>query len=323
MKVRDLPRTVVLSYFHTHKGPQVLHAIPAELSKEKETELCRTLDFLETEGFFAQQHAGYKTANLYFEIPSEWARGNVEMVLVTLIMENDQTDAASLKEAFNSLVSAIREVPNAYKALYEGIKDDHGVSEASAEVREILNEFLSSLPAEVPPREETAAIKLFVFGLDRAGKTSIMKHMQSGAFLETQPTTRANIIRLLFNQMQLVCFDMAGQKRFRNSWNMFLKNPSALIFVVDITDPSRFEESAVELNRVLESPHAGSAPLLVFANKFDLIADESAYDEQAIINSLRLNAVDNRRWKILASSAKTRVGLDDGFNWVLARVLEI
>lgn len=314
-----LPRTVCLSFFHTHKGPQVLHAIPPGLPTDKETELCRTLDFLETEGFFAQQFTDYKTANLYFEIPSEWARGKSEMVLITLIMENDDTKAASLEEAFQSLIGAIREVPDAYKCLYEGIKDDPGVPIASAEVREILNEFLASLPAEIPPRE-TTAIKLFVFGLDRAGKTSIMKHMQSGSFLETQPTTRANIIRLLFNQMRLVCYDMAGQKRFRNSWTMFLKNPSALIFVVDVTESERFEEATVELHRVIGSPAAGDAPMLVFANKIDLIED---YNKQKIINALRLNAVDNRKWKLLGSSAKTRDGLDDGFNWILARVLNI
>jgi small GTP-binding protein len=316
-----LPRSVVLSYFHTHKGPQVLHAIPPDLSEDKETDLCRTLDFLENEGFFVQQYTNYKTANLYFEIPSDWARGNAEMVLVTLIMEDDDTNPASLEGAFQSLVSAIREVPSAYKSLYEGIRQDPGVSEASAEVREILNEFLASLPAEIPPRE-TSAIKLFVFGLDRAGKTSIVRHMQSGSFLETQPTTRANIIRLLFNQINLVCFDMAGQRRFRNSWNIFLKNPSALIFVVDVTDPSRFEEAVVELHRVVESPNAGNAPMLVFANKIDL-ADHNNYDKEKLITALRLNAIDNRKWKIIESSAKTRKGLDEGFNWILARVLNI
>ncbi len=315
-----MPRTVTLSYFHTHKGPTILHAIPQALDPDKETEICRTLDFLETEGFFVQQQVGWKAANLYFEIPSEWARGSAEMVLVTLVLIDDETDPASLEESFKSLVETIREIPSAYKALYEGARDDPGIPQASLEVQEILKEFLSSLPAENPPREESAALKLFVFGLDRAGKTSIIKHLQSGSFLKTQPTTRANIIRLLFNQMQLVMFDMAGQKRFRNSWSNFLKNPSALVFVLDSTEPERFQEAANELNRVLESPKAGSAPLLVFANKSDLL---KKYDEKTLVNSLKLNAVDTRKWKIIKSSAKTREGLDDGFNWVLARVLNI
>ena len=52
----------------------------------------------------------------------------------------------------------------------------------------------------------------------------------------------------------------------------------------------------------------------------DLIKE---YNEESVINALRLNAIDTRKWKIIKSSAKTREGLDEGFNWVLARVLNI
>jgi signal recognition particle receptor subunit beta len=54
-------------------------------------------------------------------------------------------------------------------------------------------------------------------------------------------------------------------------------------------------------------------PLLIFANKQDL---KICLDVEEIISSLELDKIKNRPWNILATSAKTRMGISEGFLWL-------
>ncbi|MFX1512581.1 MAG: ADP-ribosylation factor family protein [Promethearchaeota archaeon] len=313
-------RFTVLSYFHTHRGPTILHALPDGLNEGIIEDICRTLDFLEETGFFVQHKGNYKTANWYFEIPSKWARGKEDMVLVSIVIIEDDTDPMSLKAPLEHFVEELKKVNDLYCAFYEGVKEEkERIKKAQSEAKTILAEFKDSLPREIPPGEKDS-LKLFVFGLDRAGKTSILSHLQQGTFIKTQPTLRANIMRMLFSTAKLVVYDMAGQKRFRNSWQMHLKKPHMLIFVVDSTDKDRFEEASKELWQILESPKSGTSPLLVLANKSDLSDVEST---DSITAALQLETIKNRETLILETSAKTGSGVDTAFNWIIKTTLGI
>ena len=58
-------------------------------------------------------------------------------------------------------------------------------------------------------------------------------------------------------------------------------------------------------------------PLLVFANKQDLLA---AMEAKEIADSLKLHNVRDRQWAIHGCSAKTGDGLKNGITWVLSKL---
>jgi ADP-ribosylation factor-like protein 3 len=74
------------------------------------------------------------------------------------------------------------------------------------------------------------------------------------------------------------------------------------------------EETGVELVNLLEEEKLSSAPLLVFANKQDLL---NALPASEISTALNLHTIRDRAWQIQACSAKSGEGLQDGMEWIV------
>lgn len=53
--------------------------------------------------------------------------------------------------------------------------------------------------------------------------------------------------------------------------NFFETNPTKKIYVVDSADRNRLEESGMELNLLLEEEKLAGVPLMLLANKQDLL----------------------------------------------------
>lgn len=80
---------VVLSYFHRKVGSSVFYSYPEDsLDRELSVKIANIMD-LYNEGFFTHLFENSKTLNYYFEIKSEWARGNKEMLMVSTIINPD------------------------------------------------------------------------------------------------------------------------------------------------------------------------------------------------------------------------------------------
>ena len=71
------------------------------------------------------------------------------------------------------------------------------------------------------------------------------------------------------------------------------------------------------LKQLLDEEKLSSVPLLIMANKQDLMSAMSA-DE--ITAELRLNELRDRTWQILACSAKTGDGLQEGMEWLVEQI---
>jgi signal recognition particle receptor subunit beta len=54
-------------------------------------------------------------------------------------------------------------------------------------------------------------------------------------------------------------------------------------------------------------------PLLIYANKQDL---NLSLNPEEIMESLNLSDIKDRKWTIVACSALTKMGLQDGLSWL-------
>ncbi len=86
---------------------------------------------------------------------------------------------------------------------------------------------------------------------------------------------------------------------------------------MDSADTTRLEEVNKELSELLAEEKLAGVPLLVFANKQDLMGALSAAD---ISTGLNLEAISGRSWSIQACSAKRGDGLEAGMGWAVERV---
>jgi ADP-ribosylation factor-like protein 3 len=77
------------------------------------------------------------------------------------------------------------------------------------------------------------------------------------------------------------------------------------------------EETGVELGQLLEEDKLAGIPLLIFANKQDLL---NALPPNDISKGLNLHTIRDRMWNIQACSAKTGEGLQEGMEWVVDKI---
>merc|ERR1712196_640055 len=155
-------------------------------------------------------------------------------------------------------------------------------------------------------------VRILMLGLDNSGKTSILKKLSDEDITTIMPTQGFNIKSLLHEGFKLNVWDIGGQKTIRPYWKNYFENTDALIYVVDSADRRRLEEAATELHELLEEDKLMGIPVLVFANKQDMISAAAA---EEIVHVLGLMDIKDRPWQIQLCSAKNGTGLQDGMEW--------
>jgi len=114
--------TVVLSYFARKKGPLVFYAYPEGILDEGlSIQIANIMDQVFKEGFFVHQSSTVPSSlNYYFEIPSEWARGNKEMLIISVILDKltNKLLEESVQEICTDFALQLKNTEGLFKALY-------------------------------------------------------------------------------------------------------------------------------------------------------------------------------------------------------------
>ncbi|MHA1680665.1 MAG: ADP-ribosylation factor-like protein [Promethearchaeota archaeon] len=168
---------------------------------------------------------------------------------------------------------------------------------------------------------EDQTIRIFIFGLGKAGKTTIVEYFREKKFIPQAPTIGVSISRLIFSKLILDITDVGGQELFRREWTSYLNKPHVLIFVIDgmDRDAARIKEGRKELMRILEVPRISNVPLLVLINKNDYTL---AMSRKAAIDKYQLDGIRNRQVVIYDVSAKTGNNMISALNALTSMVLK-
>ncbi len=83
--------------------------------------------------------------------------------------------------------------------------------------------------------------------------------------------------------------------------------------MIDSADRKRFDETGEELSELLAEEKLIGVPVLIFANKQDLMNSARASE---IAEGLNLHTIRDRAWHIQACSAVNGEGVKDGLAWV-------
>jgi ADP-ribosylation factor-like protein 3 len=161
--------------------------------------------------------------------------------------------------------------------------------------------------------------RILVLGLDNSGKTTIMKRLSDEDIDSVMPTKGFNVKSLVQNGIALNMWDIGGQKSIRPYWRNYLDRTDALVYVIDSSDEKRMEETGIELDGLIGEDKLDNVPILIFANKQDLL---NAYSAEEICEGLGLVNIDDRPWHIQACSAKTGEGLKEGMEWIINLINE-
>ncbi|MHA1264603.1 MAG: tetratricopeptide repeat protein [Candidatus Helarchaeota archaeon] len=152
-----------LSFFNTITGPQVLCFYPNTLEEEKAQQIANLLNISELikQKFFVYETSPqFKTVNYYFEIPSKWARGKKEMLLISLILIDESVEQTHLFEnLLKKIAERIEKIEDAYKGfyLYDSSKDDFdAIEEVNDKICETIESFLKETKETLKLAQQTS-----------------------------------------------------------------------------------------------------------------------------------------------------------------------
>ncbi len=116
--------------------------------------------------------------------------------------------------------------------------------------------------------------KMFVFGLEEAGKTALISTFQENKTVkDTEPTLNLLVSKYFTDNVKFMVWDAPGQVNCRNTWEKGFSYADLLVFVLDVSEKQKFEEAKEEFKRVLEETKKGvyDTPKIVFCfHKMDL-----------------------------------------------------
>jgi ADP-ribosylation factor-like protein 2 len=123
-------------------------------------------------------------------------------------------------------------------------------------------------------------LKIIISGLDAAGKTSILtaldkKYDFDKDIVQLKPTIRVEYHKMNFLRSNCVFWDMGGQETYReiyiNFQDVYFDATDLLIYVIDIQDSERFDNSLEYLNSILTffSESEMDVPIIITFHKYD------------------------------------------------------
>jgi ADP-ribosylation factor-like protein 3 len=144
-------------------------------------------------------------------------------------------------------------------------------------------------------RKSLEEARLLVLGLDNAGKTTLLRKLSEEDVESVTPTQGFNVKSLKHGSFKLTMWDVGGQRAVRQYWSNYFDGSEGLVWVIDSADRKRLEETRAELAEILEEEKLAGVPLLVLANKQDLV---NALRPDDIADTLNLCSLRDRSWQI-------------------------
>lgn len=116
--------------------------------------------------------------------------------------------------------------------------------------------------------------KIFLFGIDNAGKTCLSEAMRTGKAPDNLfPTTcfdvKALFIKHFEDSVEFRVWDAPGQTKYRNVWGEGFKVSNLMMFVLDMTDIDRFQEAREAFEKVIKDPETQGVPLIFCFHKME------------------------------------------------------
>ena len=125
---------VILSYFHARIGPSIFYSFPkTQVDEEVADRIYELMNQPKKEEFLTQSFESLKLLNYYFQIHSDWARGNEEMLMLSIM--TTQQVSPEIEETISNLGKKFSEKMQSNEDIFTGfhIKELNNYNESDKE----------------------------------------------------------------------------------------------------------------------------------------------------------------------------------------------
>ncbi|MFX1315458.1 MAG: ADP-ribosylation factor-like protein [Promethearchaeota archaeon] len=245
-------------------------------------------------------------------------------IIIGLIFDKED-NPYDYKEVFEELLNELLNNGGLY-SFDDEIEIENLLISIFIDIRRYGDEIVEKSLEMVYHYQQELVIKVFLFGIDEVGKTSLVRRIKTGLFNDNffAPTRKFNIEYIEKKEKGFLAFwDMPGQRTFRKKWLFGLQDSNILIFMIDIANQLSFEESKNEFWKIVNREELVGVPLLILGNKTDLVksSDKSMKNQleklkEELCNYFEFNKIKNRKWEFIFTSVKTYYNIDSLINCV-------
>ncbi len=311
-------KILILSHFDARVGPVPFLFAPKIIDEAILNQIPDLMNVFDQNGFFVHIVGGFKSANYVFEIPNPHSRGNVEMLLISILITEGDLNIELSKELLKRFSLELNSIDSAYQAFYPKSSKNEIIGSKYDEISALFNAFYDSFPEESVIKRRKDA-KIFVFGLSKAGKTTIIKTLQKAEVSNTIPTTSVGISRIHLHNLSILTYDAPGQSKFRNLWTDYLDKQDGLVFVLDASRKEKFTNARDILHQVVDQESMKNLPLLLLYNKIDLCSPNI----EEINKILELDRLKKTKFKTFLTSGFNISTTSEAFKWLTQQLLPL
>ncbi|PRP85621.1 hypothetical protein PROFUN_06410 [Planoprotostelium fungivorum] len=174
---------------------------------------------------------------------------------------------------------------------------------------------------------------VITLGLDSVGKTALMERIKATYSMvqplpmeKIMPTVGLNIARVVIGSSKLILWDLGGQAGLRPIWEKYYDEAQAIIFVIDASNDSRFEEAKSALEMVLRHPEIKrNIPLLILVSKADAVPSNVVAAVESRINDriILMMHDEGRPTQVYATSAVNGQGVTAAIDWLKEKLSQM
>ena len=163
-------------------------------------------------------------------------------------------------------------------------------------------------------------IDITICGLASAGKTTIVKYLETGRFVETQPTMGINRGETIqFEKLEINIFDLGGQEDFQILWPEVNEKSDGVVFVVDKNDHMNFDLARETFHNIIDTQINKDVIVLLLLHKSDV---PDVMERNRFIKEFGLLEL-SYKWACYETSAKTGENIFESFRWFFEQLKEI
>ncbi len=304
-------------------------AIPKLPDNTISDSIAKLMDSYTEETFFEYNISNTKmqSYNYIFEIPSQWARGGVESLMLSIV--HDQTVRPIIfKPILEQLSEELKSDKSLFKAFYVSstkFKDPESKTKFDF-VSQKIKEYYGKL---VEKAENSKSGLFLTLGISKVGKSCILNYLKNKKFLSnSKPTISTEIMELVVDSYKFNAYDVGGQEKLRVNWWNLPRLPDAIIWVIDISaasDKNTWKESKNEFEKMIQEKVGAkkhhvidkNTPILICANKMDLNPN---FDLKKIVSDYKLDKI-KLNFKLQPTSSVTGEGIEEGFRWLVSQLI--
>ncbi len=184
-------------------------------------------------------------------------------------------------------------------------------------LRSLLFNFNKSFPEENVLQQATKSGRVFIFGLELAGKTTLIKQLKNEDITVIPPTINVAVTKALLQDLCLIIYDAPGQTNLKDLWVPYLKRDlDGLVFVMDVVHRMKYPAAKEVLFDIATNRNLLTVPLLILFNKKDLFQPNI----DILIQDLELNKFHGRPIKWFLTSALNGDNVQEAFLWLAEEI---